>query len=487
MTPEMSVKMKHGILKSFSLLLILLLAAGALRAASITTVQRGVHDGFELVILNCDTLPDFSLEYDQVQNIFRLQLKHGRISSTAVKALNAFSSRETIADVKVDRKAGVIAFRVKGPVYLREHLVSGPPALILDFSNEPEHSGRYPFELDREQYLRLGGRAERDGKLNLALNYVKHVRRWSDDDANLIHRAGVIEQRLGQWDVALETFAKTAADPSLAADAHARRTMIFMAKGDTLSSGQEWAGYFHRNSRTIKPEVVPDTLEAIEVAVSVPSDQPAKTPFQLIKKVIQAGGGDGSTYLYYGWGMLAVGLVTLIGLWAGSGGSRRLAATEAEVYHPLAPPEAQTEYEFLRALKAKENRKLPARSLLTPESSAPTPFAAPPVPREAPLPSAYQAENRSTLPEDISSPIIPTLAESPEGQAANSTRPPKGKIPIEQIIQLAEEGFKQAEIAQKLTVEKDEVGMVLNLARLYRSSMEQRVYSPSQRVSRTDV
>jgi len=473
--------MRSDILKRLSLTLFLLLVAVAVQAASITTVQRGVHDGFELVILNCDTLPDFSLEYDQVQGNFRLVLKHGRISANALKSLTSFRARETITNVTVDRKAGTITFHAKGPVYLREHLVSGPPALILDFSHELGHDGRYPFELDREEYLKRGGRAERDGKLKLALGYVEHVRSWSDDDANLIHRAGVIEHRLGQWDVALETFAKTAADPSLAADAHARRTMIFMAKGDTVASGEEWAGYFHKKAKTIEPDPLPDSVAAMQVAAAARAVQPAETSLEQIRKrlpeVLQAGGGDSATYLYYGWGMLLVGLVTLIGLWAGSSKSRHLAATEAEVYSPMAPPEAQSEYEFLRAIKAKEANSYPqARS----RSSQPPASVVQPKPvilSDPPVETASPLSLEPLTREGISSRVVSAYQEAPRGKIPASTLPPvPGKIPIQQIIQLADEGLRQAEIAHQLSIGRDEVAMVINLARMSRQRDATSVY-----------
>jgi hypothetical protein len=357
----------------------LLLLASASQAVQITGVQRGVQRGFELVIVHCDSLPDFRLDYDQIKGEFQLQLKSGRIRPQVAAALDHFLSGETISSARVDRKRSLITFRVKKSIFLREYLVTAPPALILDFSPGSDTSRRLPFELDREGYLKLGGHAEKQGRLDLALQYVDHVREWGESDPGLVHRAGVIEQRLGKWNLALEAFAKSSADPELAADAHARRTMIFMAQGDTLASGREWAGYFHRQPATNAPDtsqlaVAPKdtvgTANSIAMVESHPtvaqrSFQKKRFPLQL---VAEAGGGDSTNYLYYGWGLLIVGLITLVGLWAGSSKVRKLADSEAHIYRPFEPARPQSEMEFLKEFKPVLPDLRPTEPTLSPDA-----------------------------------------------------------------------------------------------------------------------
>lgn len=460
-----------------TLLLFLLASLPALSlAAMVTGVQRGVHEGFELVILHCDSLPDFSLEYDHVRQTARLALTRGRITLQAAKALTAFRPGVSIAGVSVDRKGGMVTFRLRGDLYLREHIVNGPAALILDFSSEPDSTGRRPFELDRDQYLKLGGTAERRGDLELALKYVSRVRRWSDDDHNLVHRSGVIEQRLGRWDVALETFAKTAADPQLAADAHARRTMIFMAKGDTSASGAEWAGYFHAKPKAPAPDST--SLAVLDTTPKIPGVLPQAKPRQnrefTLPKILQAGGGDSETYLYYGWGMLAVGLLTLMGLWWGSGKARKQAEIESAADQPIPAGELQSEYDFLRSLKPKTPSFMsaavtPSRPIV-PRAPTPRPMKRGPYAGEAfsPAPPApLVASPRIVLANEAASvPNPPALHPS--------TSPLHGKAPVDQIIALADSGLAEPEIANELQIGQDEVSMTLNLSRLARKGAPSR-------------
>ncbi len=457
-------------------------------ALQITSVQRGIHDGFELVIVNCDTISNFELEYDQVRGECRLSLKGGKVSPAAAATVERFRLRQTIKACDAVPRRGTLVFHVTGTVFLREYLVNSPAALILDFSHEPDTLAQLPFECDRQRYLALGGRAEREGDLDWALRYVERVRSRGDTDAALAHRAGVIGQRLGRWDLALETFAKTAGVDEFAADAHARRAMIYFAKGDTAASGAEWAGFFHHKPQPSTPDTVtvaaaPPKPEPARVAVSPPPVPSAQTPpakrFSL-PSILQAGGGDGASYLYYGWGLLAVGLVTLVGLWAGSARSRQQVALEVEAYRPFKPVQALSEMDFLRTMKS--SSKTPYRPLWDTVLPAPT---APPRNGSWNAPLAQPNEpnghllRRTTIPPILEGAISPRVvaAYKPSSTELKGNPPPPTvppRVPAARIVALAGQGLSEAQIANDLMVGRDEVAMVINLSRLARKGNQRR-------------
>ncbi len=445
----------------------LLIVPQMANAATVTRVDRAIHDGFELLILHCDSLPEFSLEYNRVAGIAELRLKRGKIGRKAAQTLLSFRSGATIRGATVDQARGVISFRTPTPVHLREYMITGPSALILDFGTAEQVNEPLPFELDREGYLKLGSKAEKSGQLEMALGYVEHVRGWEGTDLSLTHRAGVIEQRLGRWDQALETLGESAQIAEFAADAHARRTMIFLAKGDTASMGEEWAGYFHNKGKKkpVEPEPTPELIDTTAIVAEPPpvqvEEHAHKLPLKL-PKILSAGGGDSLDYLYYGWGFLAVGFLSLIGL---------LLSAKKNSLNP----------ENFRTIDI----SVPERHDERPRTEAIvfTPAEPKPVPRSEDL--RHSAESfQSAIAHVEPLPRLRTLAErQPPRHDLHPNDPMSGlypkpkpnvphqhqdRVPVDEIVTLAEGGMSESEIAHKLSVGRDEVAMVKNLARLSR-------------------
>jgi len=411
-------------------------------AASVIDLERGVHPDFELLVVYCDTLPEFSLYYDRVRGECRLELVDGECSGEVRRKAASFRPGVTLQSVGADPSVGTITLMVKGTVYLREYLVSGPPALLLDISEAEDAPGRLPFELGRDEYLRRGGDAERAGQLDLALRYIEWVQRSGPQEPFLEHRAGVIYHRLGRWEAALEAFARTAELPEFAADAHARRTMILLAAGDTSAACRVWTGYFHR----VHPGEVYYGAGASLSKSTVPSHRlkrPSERWSVPIPSMVKAGGG---TNMYLGWGLLVVGLLALIGL--------------------LVDPWRGT------ALTAKP---YPAHRVASDDDFRHGFSTGPPLTLRGLRPSGSVGEDRSYAARAEPTRVSSRVADLYRGEAVHGGRPTSGtrlrgegdrRIPTDLIRQKARAGAGELEIARELGVGRDEVSMVLNLARL---------------------
>jgi NADH:ubiquinone oxidoreductase subunit len=452
---------------------------GTVEAATITRIDRAIHDGFELLIIHSDSLPEFNLEYDRVSGVARLELKNGRIKESVVLSLARMKSGTSLRGVFCDRKRGIVSFRTSRSVFIRDYLVAGPPALILDFSSEDSTSERLPFELDRDGYLKLGGKAETKGNFDLALKYVDHVRQWAGSDLALTHRAGVIQQRLGRWDVALETLARSAELAEFAADAHARRTMIYLAKGDTAAMGREWAGYFHQGSESKPSETAlvaaVDSTEQTKQQLPT-TDQPAVQqgsaperrridPVETVRK-LQAGGLEDG-YLYYGWGFLGLGALSLFGLFISGRkralpqaayGSIDISVTGSE---PDVPSASRPETAPLRDMRS--SGLYTPQPLPVPNQTVSPPLVYSPKP-VINLPPSDRYPKPTMSPEKIAPSSIPPGAKPIP--PVKETR--RERVPVDKILELASSGASEGEIAYQLMVGRDEVAMVLNLSRLAR-------------------
>jgi len=455
---------------AISIVLLLLILPNIASPATVTRVDRAIHDGFELLIIHCDSLPEFTLEYDRVAGVTELRLRRGKISRKAGQTLMRLAAGVTIRGATADLARGQIKFRTPKPVVIREYLISGPSALILDFGVAENVNEPLPFELDREGYLKLGSSAERSGRLEIALSYVEHVRGWEGSDLSLTHRAGVIEQRLGRWDQALETLGESAQIAEFAADAHARRTMIFLAKGDTASMGEEWAGYFHADPKKSKvvPEVVAEIVDtALVVSEPAPSPTP-KTPqitaFKL-PQILSAGGGNSVDYLYYGWGFLAVGFLSLIGLLLSakknalsneSYGSVDISVTERRDERPQSRPIKQAQPHPVQPERGMEQRHSAESFQSAIEQS------------QSPQPVLRTLAERQPPREDYFDQLPMQNASQNPNRKPVSQR--LDRVPVDEIVSLAEGGMSEREIAHQLLVGRDEVAMVLNLSRLARRS-----------------
>lgn len=438
----------------------------------IIDVQRGVHKDFELLVIYSDTLSEYSLHYDRVRGECRIELTGGRISSEVVQRSSAMKPGVTITSVTVDPAWRSLILTFKGEVYLREYIVGGPPALMLDISRTDGEYSLLPFELDREDYLKLGGEAERNGNLDLALRYVNRVRKTDPADYQLTHRAGIIEHSLGLWEAALETFTVTKNLSNLAADAHARKAMIYLAQGDTSASGEEWSSYFHKQ----------DT----EQSVTRPSK--SSTPDGTAKihrgfpRVVKAGGGS---YILFGWGLLALGLLGLGGLLLGSG--RRSGA--------ITYPGHKTESDRLgytsRYSSPPDNRTQTFSSVF--ERSTPVDRFTPQledrigyinsartqIERVDSKPKLQQRLSTAAVTRRISSKVAGSYRSTTidgSGDVNGRRKLVKDRkrsenirqIPTDLIIEKAKSGTDQMQIARELNLGRDEVSMVINLAKLGR-------------------
>ena len=417
-----------------------------LPAASVIDVQIGSHKGYDLVVVYCDTLAEFSLTFDRVSGECKLQLLKGRISESAANKLTRLPASEILKSVSVNRQSAEIMFHVNKAVYIREYLVNGPPALLLDLSLTKKTEGWLPFELDHDSYMQKSAIAEKDGKLRLALDYVEALSSFSGSEPLMQHRAGIIRQKLGLWNEALADFIETEKLSELAADAHARQTMIYLAKGDTLESGRAWAGYFHQNPENI---IAYSREEKSDGESSFYSSRRTERfrPFKKIPRIIKAGGGK---TMILGWGTLLVGLIALIGLLFGGGKS----AVPRFAYSPSGYDEGKsnkTEYKFdfpeIKRVKSaaalgQNLRRYSTGSLMTshPENSAIT----------TQRPAAFTDQTSSRSP----------VKQRPEIKPA--------KIPTELIIESAQSGASETDIARKFNMGRDEVAMIISLARFAR-------------------
>jgi len=405
-------------------------------ASSLIDLQRGIHGDFELIVFYADTMPEFRLYYDRVLGEVRLESSARRMSERVARQLAAFTAGITVQSVEFDRETGALYFKVRGTVYLRQYLVNGPPALLLDFSRGSDAAAQLPYELGRNEYLLMGGIEEREGRFDNALRYLDRAQKNSPGDLLVEHRAGIIRQRLGRYDEALANFTVTGRNPEFAADAHARRAMILLLRGDTTQSGDAWSEYFRQPTAGF---VSADTGKGTTTV---------KTGTELAEhkgeggKEVPINAGTGSNMLI-GWALLVVGAAALAGLMispagagfslAGLGGNGRAHVD----YEPEPPPPRRVERD--RPIARRFSR------IEEPEPPAPMPY---------------------TSDVAVAEPLM--TATSRRQSTAQMTAPsePPRHIPTEYILSRAQAGASELEIAREFSMGRDEVAMILNLAQM---------------------
>lgn len=426
-------------------------------ASQVIKIDRGVHSDFEIFVFHCDSAGEFRLEYDRVAREVTVELEDGKIARSAAVEIARLQPGSAFSAGRVEPNYGRIALKVQGAVFVREYYIGEPAALILDLSRAADAAAALPFELDRGDYLRRGGQAERSGRLELALAYVNRVQAADPSDIALTHRSGVIEQRLGRWDQALETFARTALMAEFADDAYARRTLIYFAKGDADAAVNEWSAHFHR----IKPAVMPQTAPEIVQTSTPPANpnasgeiaEPQMARFVLPKLLDLNEKG----YRYLGLGLLIVGLTALIATLL----SGRQGAEEYLFAYPA--PEVEYNAKFTSRTAKTE----PASTLntyfdriLRPVNIEKTPV--PPVQTENHQPvaaaysqsyaySAYRKINGLGAPAKLAEPVKIKTHTSP-------------RVQLDRILALRAENYSESEIAGRLGLSRDVVAMALSLA-----------------------
>lgn len=430
----------------FLCIAMLISVAGLATATEVVDLQRGIHDGFELLVIYCDSLPKFSLSYDRVQGQCRLDIPNGTISEDLLLNTASFPSGETIQSIDLDTTDGTILLRLNLTVYLRAYVVGGPPALLLDVSRIEQTNALLPFEYDASGYLQLSGEAERSGKMELALRYLHHIDALGVADQAILHHAGVIQHSLGRWETALETFNRSLDYPELAADARARRAMIYLAMGDTLASGNEWSSHFHKQTPQIEVSAVP-TLPVVQQTYTEKTtsskEQQRKDNNPLPFNIIQAGDGN---YIYFGWALVAIGVMFLLRLLLWNRNrvdGYQLSVNDDRWLSADEDPIPASRYPAFR----------PRHEISRPTSRQPR-----------------EDKTGTTIPR-----ISPSVARSYSREPDASPKPTPAvdnsagrgkKMPVNLILEKARSGAGELEIAQEIGIGRDEVAMVINLARL---------------------
>lgn len=415
-------------------------------ALQVIDIQRGVHKNYDLLVIYCDSIAEFNLAYDRVGGTCELRIIDGVISQKAVKSAGWLKPGAAVRGIKVDPEEGLISLNTNDPVYIRQYIVNGPPALLLDLSRVKSFEGVLPFELDRKAYLNRGNDAERRGKLETALGYISHVNQAGSGEPLLVHRAGVIRHKLGRWDEALRDFDNTEGIGEFAADAHARRAMIYLAVGDTAKSGRAWEKFFH--DKPMETGSWEGDLTMADLSERNGSSDERKRFFDISRKsfprIVKAG-GDRAIML--GWGLLIIGLTTLIGLIINSGKA-------------ILPYSSYSETGYL-------------------DSSLNSDYISSPAAARVSIPNAAAVGQRlrgnrpsgSAMKEGVAQVVqryeMNSLEDKKLGQTAPVRKPmTKRSIPTEEILKLAGSGRSEIEIARRLNMGRDEVSMVLNLNRL---------------------
>lgn len=437
------------------------LIPSAAGSTEVIDLQRGIHRGFELFVLYCDSLPEFRMFYDRVEKNCRLEISRGIFSARLAQAARSLKRGRTVESIELSGDSSTLVFRFIREVHLRAYIVNGPPALMLDVGVTKDNRGFLPFELGKDEYLELGGFAERDGRLDIALAYLEHVKVVGGDEPLLTHRAGIIQHRMGRWEAALESFTRTSGLDEFAADAHAHQAMIYLAIGDTASSGEAWSSYFHRDPLSNEPVSPAD--ETV-VAVEEPAPQPVTNKWgKNAGSIIEAGEGS---YLYLGWISLIAGAFFLVRLLiASSRDSGRVIPTHSN---------DNNGYEDIPVKKrpvsgsARSARRAVQHGLAAP---FPRPDTAASVKPESYSTLIDAASSLSDFPPKISTRVVGSYGNiSRKATAEGPVKPPRRRgpasTPVDMILSKANDGENELEIARSLSIGRDEVAMVLNLARL---------------------
>jgi hypothetical protein len=415
-----------------------LCASGASSGANLLELSRGVHPDFELLVIYCDTLPQFRLFYDRVAGELRLETDESGLGERFLRSVARFPPGTTVSRLEADRETGELFIGLQGLTFIRQYLVNGPPALLIDVSRAQRSPDLMPFELGRNDYLLRGGIEERKGRLDIAAQYLDRAQEIGPYDAVLDHRAGIIQHRLGRYDLALETFGRTAQSPDLAADARARRAMIYLLRGDTAASGSEWTGYFHPAAEARGDSAL--TAEAPAGEKSTPEKTGKRRPGEFIK-------AETGVNMLVGWGLLLVGVAALMGLLLGSNrpgplrmGWQMAAGDYADDGEPPGYPAKGRGFSRGAASDREDDST---------EYRRPRP-------------------DRPTVSRRMQAAVRPSAAAADDaGLMLDADRLAGGRhIPRDQILRRSQMGVDELQIARELGMGQDEVSMVINLARL---------------------
>ncbi len=419
-------------------LLGLILAPGVSSGIEVIDYQRGIHADFELHVVYCDTLPEFRLEYDRVRSECRLEIIGAEISGKAEQQVARYCRAITVNSIQPDNDACSILYDLTGTTFLRAYIVSGPPALIIDFSEASDMPGRFPFELDKNGYLQQSALAENSGKLELALEYIDWIEKAGPADPVVVHRAGIIQHKLSRWETALETFGKSLNQPDLVADARAHRAMIYLTIGDTTSSGVEWSSYFHKTSPELPDEKAISQPKIIKTD-QVSSRKKSPLPFSILHA------GDGNS-IYLGGAIFVIGILVLIRLLTGN-------RTYSQV--PFHYYNSNVKNNFSSESSRKPTGFSPYSRLG----------------RSEPSRTAIRDTRLQTIIPQVSTMVVDSYrtessVQPPEANSPKIERKAGRGVPVDLIIEKSKGGADELEIARSVGISRDEVAMVLNLSRL---------------------
>lgn len=413
--------------------------AETLPGIEVIDYQRGIHADFELHVVYCDTLPEFKLEYDRVKAECRLEIAGAKFSDKLEQQIYTPVTGITINSIHCDDASSSIKYDMAGTTYVRAYIVSGPPALMLDFSKADDIPGRFPFELDKDEYRHQGSLAENSGELELALEYIEWIERTGPADPVLVHRAGIIQHKLGRWETALETFSKSLDQPELLADARAHRSMIYLAMGDTISSGWEWSSYFHKKT----PEMIHEETASSAPDIPETRQKPEKKKNPLPFSILRAGDGNA---IYLGGAIFIIGVFVLVRLLTGN------RTTSSTAFHYYNSEERMDSSENLYWNKTD----------LSSISKREQPELYPSSDRDVRSGPTIPKVSKRVMDSYRTNPAIRQPVDDPKKIERRAGR----GVPVDLIIEKARDGSDELEIARSVGISRDEVAMVLNLSRL---------------------
>ncbi len=284
-------------------------------ANQITDIQRGVYAGYELLVIYYDSLSQTSLQYDRVLAECRVDISQTTLSERTERQIQNLAASPLIKDISRGYDGATLVIHFHKTAFLRTYMVTGPTALMIDISPTEDIARQLPYELSLDTYLAEAEAAERMHRYEVALPYIEHIRNIEPNEPDFTHRAGIIQHKLKRFDAALASFASLCNDPRYAADVRARRAMIYLAMGDTTSSGREWATYFHgqqpaQQSTPVHTGLTTSNRQPLErQIIQTPPREVESDVGERAKEILKAGE---SSFKFIGWSLLLIGALVLI-------------------------------------------------------------------------------------------------------------------------------------------------------------------------------
>ncbi len=430
------------------------------QAGNIIDLQQGIHPDFDLLVVYFDSPTEVEIRFDRIKQTLRLQLEIPDHSSNTNLIETDVRVGKIIDDVILSDDGRSLSISIKDDAFIRTYMVSGPPALLIDLSHAQNSQMRLPYEMTQKEYQHASIIAERSGDFNLTLEYLQLLKRINPDDLLTFHRSGIVEHKLGRWDVALKSFEKTVDSDEFAADAHAHRTLIYLSRGDTISATDEWMSYFHEDSSDMfqfaeKSPQEEQTVATLAIGSTKDTDQSkhnrrkSNDLSSIHNRIIQAGQGN---YVIFGWLSLILGGVVLIKvLFSGKQDDDNFEYRDSE---EVLTDKQQSKFKY-------RHSETSDRNSLRSKRNAQAPLIA------DHLPVHYIDNDVHTTTDSVKIISEPIKGAQTKRENRSFIRKKKlRKVPVDKILERKKAGKSELEIAASLGVGRDEVAMVINLAAL---------------------